>query len=75
MEKSFRKSVSVFGIFVSGVIVGCAATVLSGKSNFLLLQFRERIGQASIPKILPAIPEFDKEYITLDVETHLGLYE
>jgi len=75
MEKSIRKSVSAYGIFASGLVVGYAASVLSGKVSFRSSMYTNRFGSLSVPKILPVIPDFEKEQISIDVETHLGFNE
>lgn len=75
MEKSLKKSVSAFGIFASGLVVGYAASLLSLKSNHWYSQLRGRVGQLSMPKILPTIPELDSGQISIEVETQLGMDE
>ncbi|CAN5167752.1 hypothetical protein BH23BAC3_BH23BAC3_29760 [soil metagenome] len=75
MEKSIRKSVTAFGIFASGLVAGYAVSVLSGKLSLRSSLFPSTFGSISIPKILPVIPDFEKERISIDVETHLGYNE
>lgn len=75
MENRIKKSARVCGIFASGMIAGVAASMLTGKSRPWFLQLRKQISSISIPKILPAIPEFDKEVLSIDVETHLSANE
>lgn len=75
MEKSIRKPVTAVGIFTMGLAAGFAASVLSGKLCSRASLYPSTFDSLSIPKILPVIPDFEKERISIDVETHLGYNE
>ncbi len=69
------KSVTVFGLFASGLAAAYVASLISGKVYSRLSLCATSLGSLSIPKILPAIPDFEKEQISIDVEKHLGYNE
>jgi len=66
-----RKSVATFGFFATGLIAGYMASLFSGKSCSWSPVYSNNISRLSVPKILPTIPDFDKERISIDIETSL----